>query len=371
MSEGTLIAQADLKSIMDLDETVRKGHREMQEAEDKGNQTVKAFVQARMLQSLREQLKGPLMQDIMSLRGTPLGFLTDRDGGKTVKRGDKEVKLPEYSEEVTRDCVVAALFEGYRLVNNEFNILASKMYPAKNGVHRQIEEFPGLTDLETDIGVPEVRGKCWVVTAKARWKVNGEPMSVEKTQREDGDYRIMLPMYSTDKPATVLGKAESQLFRAIWKRLTGSELSIAETTTPDPENDPDVVDGEFTVSEGTEEPAADISSLFADCKTIGQCNDALDNFLQDETVPADVRDAARSACEERCGEIRSKKRGTRSNTDRDAIAALFKEAATEAEVSALYAEHSKGADDAGKRWLQDLADARMGELKGKPASAQA
>lgn len=296
MQENGLVPAATLSKIISLDDLLRQGKTEMSEAESKGNETVRAFVQAKMLAKLREQMAGELMTDVMSLMGTPLGFITDKD---------RETPSKRYTVDQVKDAVIEALICGFRLVGNEFNIISGRFYPAKNGVKRLLLEIDGLTDLKLKVGVPRPSeaGKSWMVPAKASWKLNGKDDEIDRT---GADWKIVLPLHGTDKPATVAGKAESRLLRLVLQRVTGSTITVE-----DDEMDDQTIEGTVEAAEPPESPSdPDVSEEFVDSSlqqldrktAVVERGNELSQMTDDEEMRNYIFGAVERRCEELSGQ---------------------------------------------------------------------
>lgn len=170
----------------------------------------KAIAVAKAIREIKELMQGEVLQDVLYLQGSPLGFLTDkdRDGG--------------YPPEVVRDVVIEATLRGLSVVGNEFNIIASRMYATKNGVTRLVRELPGLTDLKIVDGRPEPanNGQGAFVPMKATWLLNGKPDSLEVS--------IPVRVNSGMGADAILGKATRKILGRIHARITGSNQMIDE-----------------------------------------------------------------------------------------------------------------------------------------------
>jgi hypothetical protein len=168
------------------------------------------------------QLIEPHMKDLMELKGTKLGFLTDK----------------EYDKQTVKTILVEGMLRGAMPTGNEINVIGGNLYLTKEYFTRRLSEMPGLTNLRVDIGTPQVlREPRWektdngknrsvpgaaLVEISASWKTSGIPQSLQCRKSEDGDTRIPIrldPFYSIDQ---ILGKAESKLLRRVYKRITGS-----------------------------------------------------------------------------------------------------------------------------------------------------
>ncbi len=170
-----------------------------------GSELAVALTTAKTIQAIRDSITPEMMKDVVALQGTKLGFRTDRDD----KGG--------YSDEIIRDCAIEALMRGVRLVGNEMNIIASNFYATKEAFQRKLREYPGLTDLDIEFSVPRRSENRSIVTCKARWRLNGNPMELDR--------EISIRVNSGMIDDAILGKADRKMRAAIYERLTGSVLS--------------------------------------------------------------------------------------------------------------------------------------------------
>lgn len=89
-----------------------------------------AFNAVGVVTLLREALTNDIMDAVfMPLMNTKIGFMTDHTG----KPNSKGQTLPLYSRDVVRDCIIDAVIIGLLPTGNQFNILAERMYPTKEG----------------------------------------------------------------------------------------------------------------------------------------------------------------------------------------------------------------------------------------------
>lgn len=145
------------------------------------------------------------------LKGSKLGFRTDRDNS------DKG----SYPDSVIVDCAIEAVIRGARWTGNEFNVLAGGCYLTKEYWWRMVTtEIEVLTDLDLNPGVPELVNGRVVVTFMASWKLGGIPQSMIR--------KIPILMRSGQSDDATLGKAEGRMLKAIYKRLTGTEITDAD-----------------------------------------------------------------------------------------------------------------------------------------------
>jgi hypothetical protein len=158
---------------------------------------------------------------LMPLMGTTLGFLADRPNPK---------ESEPYGPLVVRDCAIEAMIRGFNVVGNEFNIIAGRFYGTKNGYARLVQEFPGLTDLVLQPGVPTLAGdRGALVPFTATWRLHGKPMSIECQLVKDGaDTRIPVKVNGGMGPDAILGKAERKMLFRIYQRVNGSSYGATD-----------------------------------------------------------------------------------------------------------------------------------------------
>jgi hypothetical protein len=228
-----LVPQADLDQMVKLDDASRAAHQQLIQAEQQGNDMAKGLIMARSLKVLRQLLTPALMADVMELQGNKLGFKTDRDsdGG--------------YPVEVVRDVMVQGLLRGVRPVHNEINIIAGQLYITREGFERMLRQFPGLSNLQIEIGVPAMAGEGALVPARASWRLNGVQDILVCEKGSEADYRIPIRVNKGMGADAIQGKARSKLYRRIYERLTGTELLSVDDAEP------------ITV-DGSAQPAGDV-----------------------------------------------------------------------------------------------------------------
>jgi hypothetical protein len=179
-----------------LDEAAEKYSKALTE---KMSPFTSVIIMAQAMTALRELLDPRIMEEIMKLQNTALGFKTDRKEG--------------YKVEEAKDAIIEATLRGFRVVNNEFNIISSGFYAAKNGLRRKLLEYPGLSEFKEFLGVPEIKPTGAVVKAKATWKINGALDQLER------DFAIRVN--AGQGADAILGKLQRKLYDAILTRLTG------------------------------------------------------------------------------------------------------------------------------------------------------
>lgn len=210
-----------------------------------------AVTLAKSMTTIREMMTLDFVEAVfMPLQGSVLGFTTDRD-----KRTDGPTSYPAT---VVRDVMIEGMMKGLRPINNEIIVISSKCYAGKNGLTRQVSEFPGLSDLQVEISVPVSGNDGALIAARAFWKLNGQPMELrrelETVVDEHGnkrvfDNRIAVKINKAMGIDALQGKAKRKLFAQIYERLCGIEIPT--------EDDVLEVDG-VAVPDGTKnEPKTD------------------------------------------------------------------------------------------------------------------
>lgn len=149
---------------------------------------------------------------VLPLANSPLGFLTDRDPARA-KPGQK---VEPYPIETIRECVIAALLAGLRLVGNEFNVIAGRLFVAKDGWRRLTCEAPGVTDAEVIVCEHSVeRETLFRFRCVGRCRVRGEPVELLDAAGKVGRTIEVVKKYDSDSLDTLRGKAERRAWMAL------------------------------------------------------------------------------------------------------------------------------------------------------------
>jgi len=163
---------------------------------------------------------------IEAMKDTELGFLTDRSPSAVARAQNTEKKIYPYKYEEVAECCINAMLKGYRLTNNEFNVIAGKFYPAKNGKYRKIIEHEDVTDFKFTTTSPayEPDFKHAKVKCFASWKQKGKKMSLglsDQTKGEEDTLIFRIKVNSGMGEDAVVGKALSKLFSRVLTRIDG------------------------------------------------------------------------------------------------------------------------------------------------------
>lgn len=175
-----------------------------------------AFQAVNVVSLLRQALTDEVMDKVfMPLMNTKIGFLTDRNG-RPNSRG--EVK-PPYSREIVRDAVIDAVAIGLLPTGNQFNIIAERMYPTKEGYTSLLRKLGVKYFIEVSHDKSQTQGFA-EIPCKITYQYNGEKngFSIIATVKKDN--------YSS--PDQLRGKAERRAKKALYEYLTGCDFGDAD-----------------------------------------------------------------------------------------------------------------------------------------------
>lgn len=150
---STALAKAEISaltippSLLAVAESMDTISREMANVASFAGGMQLALYSARAMTLLDAALTDEIMQDVMLLQGSAVGFKTDKDnqGG--------------YPAKVVRKCLIQALMCGILPVGNEFNIIADNMYAAKAGIEGKIRRegrLHGISNVRLVIEPPKI-----------------------------------------------------------------------------------------------------------------------------------------------------------------------------------------------------------------------
>lgn len=272
-----LISDEEVRDIIALDNTIRASHQEIARARSRGNDVLWAMTLARATQTIRRLLTPAMMQDVMALMGSPLGFRTDRD--------QEDAKYPV---EVVRDCLIVGVLRGARPVGNEINIIAGSCYLTKEAYARILSEYPGLTRLRLEVGVPKMVGDVGaLVPCSASWLLDGvEDSIVCRGTVDDPGGPIAVRVNKRMGIDAIQGKAKSKLLRRVYERITGTRSpSIDDVDTIDaefrPAPSPAAQSHSRDIFEPDTMPDAEWESRFAAAQTLEQVYSAMADAMTD------------------------------------------------------------------------------------------
>ncbi len=175
-----------------------------------------AFQAVSIVNLLKSALTNEVMDEVfMPLMNTKIGFLTDRNG-RPNSRG--QVK-PLYSREIVRDCVIDAVAIGLLPTGNQFNIIAERMYPTKEGYTALLRKLGVKYFIDVSFDKSQTQGFA-EIPCKISYQHNGEKnsFSIVATVKKD-DY---------SSPDQLRGKAERRAKKALYEYITGCDFGDAD-----------------------------------------------------------------------------------------------------------------------------------------------
>jgi hypothetical protein len=168
----------------------------------------RALVTAKSIEVLDQALNDKVMDLVMKLMGTPLGFMTDKP----------------YDRPIVKRCVIEALLEGVDWTGNQFNIIAGRMYITQAGFDRKVRDLPDVSYPDLSFGVPREDQGRMVIRVGAQWTVAGEVKEFRDAKGEPG-IPFVVNSYQGSTADNLIGKAKRKALKLIWERSTGRQLA--------------------------------------------------------------------------------------------------------------------------------------------------
>lgn len=167
-----------------------------------------AFEAVVIVKKLRDILTNQLMEEVyMPLMNSKIGFLTD----KPTKSNPTE----KYSIEIVRDCLIDAIGFGLLPTFNQFNIIAGKMYPTKEGYAAKLKQYGVKYFLSFGLDKGATAGFA-EIPVKINYSI-GE---------EKSDFSIVAVVKKDTYSSydQLKGKAERRAKKALYEYVTGLDL---------------------------------------------------------------------------------------------------------------------------------------------------
>lgn len=186
------------------------------------NNYAAAFQAASVVSLLRDAMTDEVMEKIfMPLMNTKVGFLTDHTGKP---RGNRPA-LPPYSKEIVRDAIVDAVSIGLMPTGNQFNIIAERMYPTKEGYTALLRKLGVKYVIDTSYDKSQTKGFA-EIPCKIAFEYQGEKNS----------FTIVATVKKDDfsSPDQLRGKAERRAKKALYEYITGCDLGDADEDSSTP-----------------------------------------------------------------------------------------------------------------------------------------
>jgi len=166
----------------------------------------KTFALAAAKKRLGELITDDMMEDIMALQGSSIGFTTDLDSERK-----------SYPLSVVKDVAIEATLRGLRMYGNEIVIISGRLYGSQAGMQRLVMEFPGISDLKIDVREPIMHAAYALVPCVASYIQDG----IEHTVDCLGGRAIPVRVNKGMIIDAIIGKAKRKLFARIYDSLTG------------------------------------------------------------------------------------------------------------------------------------------------------
>lgn len=177
-----------------------------------------AFTAVNVIALLREAMTDEVMDKVfMPLMNTKIGFLTDRNGSA---RSGGRTPLPLYTRDIVRDCIIDAVTIGLLPTGNQFNIIAERMYPTKEGYTSLLRKLGVKYFIDTSYDKGQTQNFAEIPCKINYNEYNGEKngFSIIATVKKD-DYS------SHDQ---LRGKAERKAKKALYEYITGCDFGDAD-----------------------------------------------------------------------------------------------------------------------------------------------
>jgi len=173
-----------------------------------------AFQAVVVVKSLRELLTDEIMKDVfMPLMNTKIGFLTDRTG-KPDRKGNIK---PLYSLDIVRDAIIDAASFGLLPTFNQFNIIAEKMYPTKEGFTSLLKKLGVIYVLNFGEDLSKPDAKFAQISVKINYKIKDE-------DQKPFIMMAVVPKNAYSSYDQLKGKAERRAKKMLYEYVTGLDL---------------------------------------------------------------------------------------------------------------------------------------------------
>lgn len=181
-----------------------------------------AFQAVNVVSLLRQALTDEVMDAVfMPLMNTKIGFLTDHTGKP---RGNRPPLQP-YGREIVRDAIIDAVTVGLMPTGNQFNIIAERMYPTKEGYTALLRRLGVKYFIETGYDKGQAEGFA-EIPCKITYSYGGEKNSFSITATVKKD--------SYSSPDQIRGKAERRAKKALYEYITGCDFGDVDEDSSTP-----------------------------------------------------------------------------------------------------------------------------------------
>ena len=192
------------------------------------NNVAGAFDAAIIVARLEAVLTDEVMESVfMPLMNKKIGFLTDHDPN----RPRNGVTPKPYSPAIVRTCIIDAASMGLKPTGNQFNIIAERMYPTKEGFTALLKNYSIQHDLKyifmfDSSAQPQSTPEWDYIPCIIQYQLNGETQKPFK-------YVASVNKKNGSNIDQMRGKAERKCKKAFYEYLTGNDLGDADADTVD------------------------------------------------------------------------------------------------------------------------------------------
>lgn len=181
-----------------------------------------AFQAVCVVAQLREALSEEVMKAVfMPLMNTAIGFRTDKDPSRPVKQKDGSYKAPEpYGIDVVRNSLIEAISMGLMPTGNQFNIIAGRCYPTKEGYTALLKKMGCKYVIQVGQDQQRPDAPFAEIACKINYDYDGDKggYSIIAVVKKDG--------YSSADQ--LRGKAERRAKKSLYEYLTGCDFGDAD-----------------------------------------------------------------------------------------------------------------------------------------------
>lgn len=219
-----LPSKMKLEKLQEIDK-VAKDFYEICKQDDQSITT--AIMRASAMATLREMLTPEIMQPIMSLQGSQIGFKGDKDWKREKDSAGNKIKGDGYPVEIVKDVFIFACSHGAKMIGNEVNILAGNGYLTRDYFGRALDESIGKSNWKITHDIPKVISSGdkigAIVKSKIWWK--------DSSTGIDGCTHEMELAIKGDAYASsdsYLGKSDRKTRKWLLEKVTGKMFADGE-----------------------------------------------------------------------------------------------------------------------------------------------
>lgn len=173
-----------------------------------------AFMATAVITRLRSLLTDEMIEKVFRpLADTRVGFMTDR------RPTAKNPRPTPYSNAEIRDAIIEGATLGLLPTGNQFNIIAGRMYPTKEGFTALLTKMGVKYIISVGADTNRIQGYAEMI-CRVDYSYNGEKngFNLTATVRKD-DY---------SSPDQLRGKAERRAKKALYEYITGCDVGDAD-----------------------------------------------------------------------------------------------------------------------------------------------